>query len=108
MSKVFIVQELRRSDNTPMHDLTPARTYGDLEVLISTNNIGIAIQPIVAKLRTALKDFSDDDYLLAVGDPVAIGICTAIASEMNRGRVNILRWDRQTRQYVSIEANLRK
>lgn len=107
MSNVFIVQELRRGDGTPMHDLTPARVYGDLKVLIQSNNIGIAIQPLVAQLRSQLRGFSDDDYLLTVGDPVAIGVATAIAAEMNRGRVNILKWDRQTRQYVAVDVNIR-
>lgn len=136
MSKVYVVQELRkfvcpecdhwrltkegslytceacshefdRAKTVPKHDLTPASAYGDLEVLISRNNIGIAAQPIIAQLRHDLRDYSDDDYILAVGDPVAIGLAISVAADSNRGRVNILKWDRQTRAYISLNANTR-
>lgn len=136
MSKVYVVQELRkfvcpkcdhwklqkhneayscescghsfeRAKTVPKHDLTPAAVYGQLEVLINRNNIGIAAQPLVAELRHLLRDYTDEDYILAVGDPVAIGLAISVASEMNRGRVNILKWDRQTRKYISLNANTR-
>lgn len=136
MSKVYVVQELRkfvcpecdhwklqkvgqtyicescnhnfeRAKTVPKHDLTPASVYGDLEVLINRNNIGIAAQPIVADLRHRLRDYSDDDYILSVGDPVAIGLAISVASDANRGRVNVLKWDRQTRKYIALNANIR-
>lgn len=136
MSKVFVVQELRkfvcpkcdhwklqkdgpiyscescghefdRAKTVPKHDLTPASVYGELEVLINRNNIGIAAQPVVAELRHRLRDYSDEDYILAVGDPVAIGLAISVASDANRGRVNVLKWDRQTRKYISLNANIR-
>lgn len=137
MSKVYVVQELRkfvcpqcdswklekddslytcercnysfeRAKTVPKFDLTPASVYGELEILISRNNIGIAAQPLVAELKHLLKDYSDDDYILAVGDPVAIGLAIAVSGDANRGRVNILKWDRQTRSYISMSANLRQ
>lgn len=39
-------------------------------------------------------DFTDDDYVVAIGDPVAIALIIHAAAEMNRGRVKVLRWDR--------------
>lgn len=84
-------------------DLSAASVYGDLEVLIKSNNIGISLQPLVNSLKSALKDFSDDDYILTVGDPVAIGLVSVIAARANRGRVTFLRWDRQTRAYIKIK-----
>lgn len=136
MSKVYVVQELRkfvcpecenwklrkvgptytceacnhefdRAKTVPKHDLTPAAAYGELEVLIQRNNIGIAAQPIVAQLRHDLRNYCDEDYILAVGDPVAIGLAISVAADCNRGKVSILKWDRQTRQYISLNANIR-
>ena len=86
----------------PMHSLTEAAAYGDIEVILPMNNIGIAMQPIVATMKHKLKDFDDTDFLLPVGDPVAIGIAATIAARANAGRVNFLRWDRQTRSYIKI------
>ncbi len=88
-----------------VHDLTPASIYGQVEVLYAGRNPGLALQPIVQSMRRQLRDFSDDDYLLPLGDPVLIGIAASIAAEMNRGVVSFLRWDRQTRQYVEIKTN---
>lgn len=88
-------------------DLSAAASYGDLEVLIKSNNIGIALQPLVASLKHALRNFSDDDYILTVGDPVAIGLASTIAANANRGRVTFLRWDRQTRAYIKIKVEIK-
>jgi len=136
MSKVYIVQELRkficpecdhwklkkissgyecescshqfdRAKTVPKHDLSPAAAYGELVVLIKRNNIGIAAQPIVAQLKNLLRNYSDEDSILAVGDPVAIGLSIAVAANMNRGRVCILKWDRQTRQYIKTIADIK-
>jgi ribosomal protein L37AE/L43A len=90
----------------PVHSLTEASVYGDIEVLVQTNNVGIALQPMVAQLKSRLKDFDDTDYILPVGDPVLIGMVAKIAADANRGRVNFLRWDRQTRSYIKIGVTL--
>jgi len=87
-------------------DLSAASAYGDLEVLIKSNNIGIALQPLVASLKHSLKDYGDDDYILTVGDPVAIGLVSVIAAQANRGRVTFLRWDRQTRAYIKLKVEI--
>ena len=52
------------------------------------------------------KNFSDDDYLLLVGDPSIIGACCAIASRYNNGRYKVLKWDRLERRYFPIEFNI--
>jgi hypothetical protein len=94
-------------DYRPVFDITPARAYGELKILIRSNTIGVSVQPLISILRQNLKDFNDDDYILAIGDPVAIGIVTAIATEFNRGCVKVLRWDRQTKQYIEMKINTR-
>lgn len=91
----------------PMHSLTESSAYGPIEVLYQGNNPGILMAPVIAQMKTKLKDFNDEDFLLPAGDPVLIGIAASIASNNNRGNVNFLRWDRETRTYIKITASLR-
>lgn len=112
MSKVYIVQEPMRKNRTTgefeaMMDLTPASAYGELVVLIKTNKLPLMSAPFINSLRMGLKDFCDDDFLLPVGAPAAIAFAGAVASDINRGRVNMLVWDKQTHQYIKIAGNIR-
>jgi N-acetyl-beta-hexosaminidase len=54
----------------------------------------------------ALRDFSDDDYLLLIGNPVFIGWATAIAAAYNEGRVNLLMWSGKEKGYREVKAIL--
>ena len=47
-----------------------------------------------------------EDYLLLIGDPAAIGVACSIAAYFNRGRFNILKWDRQEGIYYPVEIDL--
>ena len=53
-----------------------------------------------------LKDFDDNDHLLMMGDPAAMGIACCIAAEMNRGKFKILKWDKMQKRYYSVQVNL--
>lgn len=86
-------------------DLSPAVEYGQIEVLLKHSQSLLAPVPTVRKLREALKDFSDDDYILPVGDPVLMSTVSMIAGEMNRGRVKFLKWDRVARKYLVIQVD---
>ena len=63
-------------------------------------------QPAIRKLKRKLKDFNDDDYLLMMGDPAAMGIACCVAAEMNRGKFNILKWDKKAQRYYPVSVNL--
>lgn len=58
--------------------------------------------PTVLKMRTALNKYRDGDFIIAVGDPVAIGIACAVVASLNGGRVALLKWDRQERRYFQV------
>ena len=53
-----------------------------------------------------LKNYTDDDYLLMMGDPSIIGVACAIVAQNNVGRFNVLKWDRQEAKYYPIKFNL--
>jgi hypothetical protein len=106
MAKVFITNEPHRIENgisKSIFDLTPAAEYGELEVLIPAGASLISAIPMVRTMRDRLANFSDDDFLLPVGDPASIMAAGAIAAEMNHGRIKLLRWDRAARRYIVIQ-----
>lgn len=108
--RVFIVQDPLQKDEegrwVPKFDLTPAAAYGDLTVLLPAQVSPLSSAPTVRELQRRLKDFNDDDYLLAVGAPTLIGWATALAASSNRGRVKMLVWDRSARAYLEVAAVL--
>lgn len=113
--RVFIVQERmkkQRDENTgdvfevPKFDFRPAANYGRLEVLLPDRAVGLTPGPTVHQLRQKLKDFSDQDYLLTVGDPTAIAIAVSVASQVNNGRYRLLNWDRDARRYIEVAVDI--
>lgn len=109
VSRVFAPQQPMRYDQRigdmiPSMDLSPAEEYGDLRIVLPWigKDAMIMSHPVVKRIREALKDYSDEDYLLAVGDPGAIMVLGAVAAEFNRGRFRVLKWDRRANRYVSV------
>jgi hypothetical protein len=96
---VYVVQD------SPKFNLLPAAEFGDLQTLLPPGQVMMATAPTIRILRDKLRNFSDSDYLLAIGDPIAIGISVAIAAGFNRGVIKMLKWDRQEHRYYAIEAD---
>ena len=98
---VFLVQE------NPYVNVLSAEEYGKIEVLFeSGQQIMFSPQPAIRKLKRKLKDFNDNDHLLMMGDPAAMGIACCVAAEMNRGKFKILKWDKMQKRYYSVQVNL--
>jgi len=105
---VFITNEPYKTDKNGMRtaiNMTPARKYGDLEVLIPAGASMISTVPMIRTLRDKLAKFSDVDYLIPVGSPASIMAAGAIAAEMNCGRIKILQWDNHIRDYIVIQVD---
>ena len=99
--KVYLVQE------NPYISVLAAEDYGKIITLFdSGSQIMFSPQPAIRKLKRKLKDFCDDDHLLMMGDPAAMGIACCIAAEMNRGKFKILKWDKLQKRYYSVSVNL--
>lgn len=106
MPTVFLTQEPFRRYGFPIMDLTPAKEYGHIQALLPPGPIALSTAPMMKTLRAKLENFSDDDFLLGIGDPVAIAAAVMAASDANNGLVNILRWDREKHRYDAITLNL--
>ena len=98
---------MQRGKVTSLMDLRPAEAYGELRFLLEWREMQtLAIQPLIWKLRQGLKRFTDDDYLLAIGHPMAIGLATAVACTVNSGRIQMLYWDKDTRIYIVTKGDI--
>ena len=107
-STVYVLQELPgTSIGRPKYNIIGAQKYGKLKVLLKENTqIIMSPGPIIFELRRLLKDYTSKDYLLLSGDPSVIGIAVAIVSDINNGKFNLLKWDRQAQMYYPLEINL--
>ena len=107
-SIVYLLQELPgTSTGRPKFNIMGALKYGKLKVLLKENTqIVLSPGPIVFELRRLLKDYTSKDYLLLSGDPSVIGIAVAIVSDINNGKFNLLKWDRQEKVYYPLEIDL--
>jgi hypothetical protein len=109
--KVYIVQEPLRRDHTTgsmkrFMDFTPAAIYGELTPVLSSNTSVLTTGPLVNELRRKLSGITRDDYLLLVGDTVAIGLAVAVALEYTGGSINMLKWIRASSSYIKLTAEV--
>lgn len=101
-SMVYVVQ-----DPGDRIDVTPAMKFGAFKVLLPPGDVILSPDRCVSTLRKALKTFSDDDYILPIGDPAGMMVACHVAAEANRGVVNILRWVKRQNDYVPIKLDFR-
>jgi hypothetical protein len=101
MNRVFVIQE------TLKHNLLPAQAFGELVFLLPpTLQITFSPGPIVVRMERELRGFTDQDYLLLIGDPAAMSIAAAIASQYNNGKFRFLKWDKREMKYYPIAVDL--
>ncbi len=91
--KVFITQDTG-------HNIESARQYGELKVLLSFKDVASGTKSMIDLLYKRLKDVSPEDYILCVGDPIAIGLAVHIAMKYTQGKINFLKWDRVRMVYT--------
>ena len=109
--KVYVVQERKKFDRVtgelvPAVNIMPAAEYGELIELFDSKQHALLTSQVVSKLRNKLRGFSDNDYLLPIGNPILIGIATAMAAKNNMGRVKLLHWDRELTRYIILNYEL--
>ena len=105
---VYVIQELPgTSAGRPKFNIMGALKYGKLKVLLKENaQIVLSPGPVNIELRRLLKNYTSKDFLLLSGDPAIIGLACTIASDINNGRFNLLKWDRQEKVYYPLEIDL--
>ena len=94
---VFVIQKPTPGGrNNFTYDVTPAGVFGKIQYIFTGE-----YQPYQDTERaekdaySALAEFNDEDYLLwAGGDPAGLIIAGAVASNVNEGSINYLRWNK--------------
>lgn len=109
--RVFIPQIPSRFDTqlrewVPSVNIAPARKYGELIVMLPPEANRLHTAPLVASLKESLRDFGEDDYLVAVGDPSIMMAAGAIVARRAGGRLRLLKWDRREGVYLPVEINV--
>lgn len=101
-ARVYVVQEpLRKSMSSgkpvPLFDLAPASAFGEIITCLdwSDTKADFLADDLLVKLRNALHEFNDDDYLLMTGNPTAMALAAIVAAEVNEGRFNLLVWTKR-------------
>ena len=75
---VYVVQQ-----PAPNINILSASDFGYLVICLPNRDQAIlSTAPYVQKMKKNLQDFRKEDYLLAVGDPVIIGISTTAVSDV--------------------------
>lgn len=113
MSTVFITQIPSRIEQritgpvwAPIVDVSPAKLFGDLCIMLPSGMNYSDAALVVRQLREPLKTFDPDkDFLLAVGDPVVIAVASAMVG-YDHEYFWLLKWDRQQRRYIPYEVKL--
>ena len=105
---VYVIQKIAGTQaGNPKINIIGAQKYGEFKFLLPEfSQMIFSPGPLVYKLRQGLKDFKEGDHLLLTGDPALIGVACSIVSDITNGKFNILKWDKQERQYYPIEINL--
>ena len=105
---VYVIQEIPGTQaGNPKINIIGASQYGKFKFqLPEFSQIIFSPGPLIFKLRKALKDFKEGDYLLLTGDPAIIGVARSIVSDITNGKYNLLKWDNQERKYYPITINL--
>ena len=105
---VYVLQELPGTKaGAPKINIMSASKYGKFKFLLPEfSQIIFSPGPLIFKLRSLLKVYTVDDYLLLTGDPAIIGVACSVVSDITHGKYNLLKWDRQERMYYPISINL--
>ena len=107
-SIVYVLQEIPGPQSgNPKINIMGASKYGEFKFLLPEfSQIIFSPGPLIFKLRKALKDFKEEDYLLLTGDPAIIGVACSIVSDITSGKYQLLKWDKQDKVYYPIKINL--
>lgn len=110
-SKCYIIQEPVKHDPisgqmVPVMDFRKVLQYGEPIICLPNGRVSLSPGPTIDALRTKLKDFTDDDYIVSVGDPTAIFVAAMVLGDLNRGKCNLLKWDKQSKQYIKVEIDI--
>jgi len=112
LGTVYIPQVPAKHDRatglwTPTLDVSPAKSFGDVRVMFAQRiSSGVPSWQVAEKMQEALADYRHDDFLVALGDPSLIAMCSMFIGLKHDGYLRLLTWDRFNNAYICREINL--
>lgn len=84
-------------------DLSPALRYGTMVSFSRADCPITRVAEIVYLVNEWMETFNPDtDYLMLIGDPVLIAICANNVAQRFKS-FSVLKWNRQTREYIPLK-----
>ena len=110
MSVVYVTQDVMVRDHDGAlrrkFDLSSAEAYGEVRILVPHGQSLVSSVPVVRQLLDQLRGFTDEDYLLPLGDPAIMAAASGIAAKQANGRFTIQKWDRRAGKYLAVKLDL--
>ncbi len=112
MSHVYVVQKQMRYNHEKgvseprFPSIVKAEKFGELVYCLSPNEHPFEPESVVGNLHETLKNFGPSDFLILVGNPILLGLASAVASHYNSGEVVFLQWSARSNDYVPITARI--
>lgn len=109
MSTVYVIQKQQRfcheaKELVDRFDLSTAEQHGEIKYLLSPQASPFNPESVIDELHDGLMNFGPDDFLLLVGNPVLIGLATAIAADTVESSINFLQWSGTEQRYICVKA----
>lgn len=86
----------------PKVNLKPAEQWGTVVTLLPPQAQRLGTDRVHQMLRDKLRDITRDDWIVCIGDPSFIAICSCIQYAFT-DRLRLLKWERQESKYLPIE-----
>ncbi len=109
MSTVYVPQVPHRRDNAtnkfiPTINISSADEHGDIVILLPPHAPFSNSKDLIDTLSPQLGeyDFDAGDSIMAVGDPFIIATIAGMLAKQF-GKLNLLKWDRQSGRYIKIK-----
>lgn len=103
--KVYVVQQQTLRDGTPKYDLSPAEDFGELVYVLDETASPFRPGPVWERICDRMSYFQDGDFLLPIGNPVFIGMATAMAASL-APTVGMLVWSSKEQRYIAVTAEM--
>ena len=108
--KVYLLQEPLKNDGAgqmvPMFDFRKVIEYGEIVICMPSGRISLTPGPTIDRMKDVLRNFTDEDFVVPVGDMSAVFAAAMVICDINRGRCKLLKWDKNSRGYVKIQIDL--
>lgn len=110
-ARCFVPQTPTRYDKTidartPTVNFSPAKKFGDIVVCLPAGMSPYLTMPAYRLMEERMRDFSREDFLIAVGDPIVIGMAFCIAAGKTGGKFSMLKWERFSGEYLRVNVEV--